>query len=274
MSRAVPTLPSQFAKLAALYQSSTFEGERDTARRKAEAILPPEAGGFDRALRIAAYHEVMEKAGPLNFLAGFDEFQEIDDPGHMAREAAKRAEKRRQQDARRAELVAEFGSLDAVLKPCAREKALLAAVRPWRKACARPHQRWTKSLAGLGSYDHQKASSELVAAIEGAYPMPTTYAEARAEVAYWDRRNGDMELASRDKFIGDEMLDTPCIWRRSFVRDLADHRMVLRTVGEIAERMRAYRWNETGTDTDIEDAILRDLDALAAREAGDGRTEL
>ena len=60
---------------------------------------------------------------------------------------------------------------------------------------------------------------------------------------------------------------TPCAWRYRLVRTFAEHRMELRTLPEILARMRAYHWNETGTDTDIEDAILRDLDAIAAREA-------
>ncbi len=172
MSRPVPQLPPQFAKLAALYCSSAFDGERDTARRKAEALLTPEIGDFDRALRIQAYRDAMAKAGPMSMFAGFDEFIEIDQPGHMARKAAEKAEARRQQDARRAELVAEFGCLEAVMEPCERERALLAAVRPWRKACPRPHQRWTESLAGLRSLGREQAPPELIAAIEGAFPMP------------------------------------------------------------------------------------------------------
>ena len=61
--------------------------------RGLEAILPLEACGFDRALRIQAYIEVHSPtAGPMSFMVGFDEFIEIDKPGHMAAEAAKRPE--------------------------------------------------------------------------------------------------------------------------------------------------------------------------------------
>ncbi len=48
-----------------------------------------------------------------------------------------------------------------------------------------------------------------------------------------------MELASRDEFIGDDMLDPPCRWRFEIIRDLAEHGMELRTIAEIAERVRA-----------------------------------
>ena len=264
----VPQLPPQFAKIVALMESTTHEPERDTARRKAEALLTPDIGGFDRALRILAYQRVRERAGPLSFMAGFDEFTEIDSPGHMARQAAERAEKRRQQDVRRAVLVAEFGNLDAVLKPCAREKAMLAAVRPWRVAQPGSRGRWTKTLAGLSTYDWKQAPAELIAAIEGALPLPTAYAEAVAEVAFRKRRNDDMELAVRNEFRGDSMLDMPTLWRWWIVEALAEHKIELRTLPEIIARMRAYRWSESGENTDIEDAILRDLDMLAAREGG------
>lgn len=269
MSRSVPTLPPIFIKLAALYRSTTFDGEKAAARSRAEAILPPEAGGFDRALRILVYQEVMAKAGPMSFMVGFDEYIEIDKPGHMAAEAAKRIEKRRLQDARRAELVAEFGSLDAVLKPSAREKALLAAVKPWRTAQPGSRGRWTKSIAGLETYDHRKAPPEVINAIKGALPWPVTYAEVIAEVAFWQRRDDDMQLAAtvNGGATGDYMLDQPAIWRMYMARDLAEHGMVLRTLPEIIERMRTYRFNEGGTDTDVEDAILRDLETLAAVEA-------
>jgi hypothetical protein len=268
MSRAVPTLPPQFAKLAALYLSSTYDGERDTARRKAESLLPPEVGGFDRALRIAAYHEAMARANSMNFMAGFDEFTEIDNPGHMAEQAAKRAEKRRQQDARRAELVAEFGNLDAVLKPSKMERAMLAAVKPWRVTQPGSRGRWTKTIAGLSTYDHRTAPAEVRAALEAAWPMPTTYADAVAEVRRWRQRDDDLELAATADGapIGDSMLDMPAQWRMWLVQDLAEHGMELRTLPEIIARMRAYRSDEGGSNTDIEDAILRDLDALAARE--------
>ena len=36
--------------------------------------------------------------------------------------------------------------------------------------------------------------------------------------------------------------------------------MPLRTLPEIIDRMKVYRSNEGGTDTDVEDAILRDLE--------------
>jgi hypothetical protein len=270
MSRPLPILPPQFVKLAALYRSSTYEPERATARRKAEAILPPEAGGFERALRIQAYHDARERAGANNFMAGFDESIEIDQPGYMAEQAAKRAEKRRQQDVRRAELLAEFGSFDAVLKPSAQEKALLAAVKPWRVAQPGSRGRWTATLAGLDSYDHRKAPPDLVEAIRKALPWPRTYADAVAEVERWRQRDDDMQLAiTADGGLscGDYMLDRPAIWRMYMVKDFAEHGMELRTLPDIIARLRAYRFNEGGTDTDVEDAILRDLDALAAREA-------
>ena len=260
----IPQLDPRFGKLVALAESSTHEAERASARRRAEAVLTPGVGGFDRALRILAYERARASA-PNNMFAGFDEFQEIDNPGHMAQQQAERADKRRRHDAQRADLEAEFGSLDEVIEPCQRERFLVVAVKRWRKACKPPHQRWTSTIAGLGLYDDDKAPAEVIAALEGAYPMPATYAEAKAEAQYWDRRNHDMELAQNND-CGDYGLDQVAVWRWRRVRDLVEHGMQLTTLPDIIDRMRAYRWNEGGTNTDIEDALLRDLEALATRE--------
>ena len=264
MSKIQPLDP-RFGKLVALMASSTHEAERANAKARAAAILTPDVGGFDRALRIHAY-ERARAAAPNNPFAGFDEHEEIDHPGHMAQQQAERAEKRRQQDDRRAELVDEFGSLEEVLEPCEFERLLVAAVKPWRKARKPPYQRWTSTIAGLGLYDDDKAPAEVMAALDTAYPMPTTYAEAKAEAAYWDRRNDDMDLAQHGD-CGDYGLDQVAVWRWRRVRELVEHAMPLRTLPEIINRMRAYRWSEGGTDTDVEDALLRDLEALAAMDA-------
>ena len=269
MSKPLPHLPPQFAKLAALYRSSTFDGERDTARRKAEAMLPPDAGGFDRALRIQAYHDAMEK-GRGNVFAGFDEFQEIDDPGYIARQRAAAAEKLRLWHERRAALVKQFGSLEAVLAPCDREKALTNALKPWRVPDKAPHQRWTWELKGWGSLDlAKKMPADMRAAVEGAMPMPTTIEAARAELAYWRERDEDMvhALGENGQYLGDSGLDRVAVARMEIIRDLVEHAMPLHTAADIAQRMRDYRWNEMGTDVDVEDALLRDLEALADREA-------
>lgn len=269
MSRPVPTLPAQFAKLAALYRSSTFEGERETARRKAEALLAPEVGGFDRALRIQAYHDA-RAAAPNNLFAGFDEMQEIDEPGHMARQAAQRADKRAAWLQRRAALVERYGSLEAVLEPCAREMALRKALKPWRVPAARPHHRWTRELKGWESLTlASKMSPDLRAAVERAIPMPTTYAEARAEFAFWQDRDDELQdaLSTSEQLLGDYGLDRVCVARMEIIRDVVEHEMRLETLPEILERFRIYHARDNLDEADMEAAILRDLEALAAREA-------
>ena len=183
----------------------------------------------------------------------------------MARQQAERSEKRRRQDARRAELVTELGSLDAVIEPCARERLLLKATKPWRQACKRPFQRWTAKIAGYGLYDEEKAPAEVLAAIDAAYPMPTTYADAKLEEVYWGRRNHDMDLALFGN-CGDYGLDQVAVWRWNRVRKLVEHNMPLHTLPEIIDRLKVYRSSDGGTDTVVEDAILRDLEALAMRE--------
>ena len=127
-------------------------------------------------------------------------------------------------------------------------------------------------------HDHRKALPDVVEAINGALPWPTTYAEARAEVAFWRRRDGDMNLAITVQSAAcpaDYMLDMPAIWRMWMVGELADYGLQLHSLPEITERMRAYRSSEGGSDTlDIEDArscaTLRLLAARTFRPLDDG----
>ena len=265
--QSLPQFPPQFVKLVALWRSSTFEGERDTARRKAEALLPLEAGGWDRALRIMAYQQV-RAAAPLNFLAGFDEWQEIDNPGHMARNAEKRAEARRRWEEHRKSLLERLESFEAVLEPCARERLLLAALRRWRVVSKPPHQRWTWKLKGYDGFTMLRdMPGDLRAAVEGAYPMPTTLAAAREELAYWRAREKDMEhaLSEDGTGLGDTALDRVAYVRMEVVRDAVVRGIRLKSLPEIVERFAFYR-EQGGDDQDIEDAIFRDLCALVGRE--------
>ena len=269
MSKPLPRIPEQFAKLAALAERSTFPAERDTARRKAKAALPSEVGGYDRALRILAYQAVMAKADPRNLFAGMDEFHEIDNPGHMARCRVAADEKLRRWHERRAALVERYGSLEAVLELCEREKVLTKALKPWRVLGKPPHQRWTQDLKGWGSLSlASKMPSDMRAAVEAALPWPSTFAEARAELAYWRERSEDMEhaLSTSVQFLGDGGLDRVCIARMEIIRDFVDHEMRLHTLPEILDRFRIFRDRDI-QEPDIEVALLRDLEALAAREA-------
>lgn len=260
----IPTLPEKFAKLVDLMGSTTFEPERANARRRAEALLTPEVGGFDRALRILAYDKA-RKAAPNNPLAGFDERTEIDDPGHMERQRAGRAEKLKTWHVRRAALIKRYGSLEAVEEPCEREALILDAVAPWRVPSKPPHQRWTRELRGWDSlYNIEKAPADLRAAVENAYPMPRTFEEARAELAYWRGRNEDLEdaMGQDGSYLGNYGLDHAAVARMEIVRALVEHEMQLTALPEILERYRLHRSNDWN-DRRIDDALFRDLEAMS-----------
>jgi len=260
----IPSLPERFAKLVDLMGSTTFEPERANARRRAEALLWPEVGGFDRALRILAYHKA-RSAAPNNPFAGFDEHTEIDNPGYMERQRAERAEKLKVWHARRDALIERYGSLEAVEEPCEREALILEAVAPWRVPCEPPHQRWTRELRGWDSlYSIEKAPADLRAAVENAYPMPRTFEEARAELAYWRGRNEDLEhaMGQNGSFSGNYGLDHAAVARMEIVRALVEHEMQLTALPEILERYRLHRSNDWN-DKRIDDALFRDLEAMS-----------
>jgi len=260
----IPQLDPCFAKVVDLMGSTTFEPERASARAKAEALLTPEVGGFDRALRILAYQKA-RSAAPNNPFAGFDEHTEIDNPGHMEGQRAGRAEKLKAWLARRAALIERYGSLKAVEEPCEREASIREAVAPWRVPCEPPDQRWTRELSGWDSvYNIEKAPADLRAAVENAYPMPRTFEEARAELAYWRGRNEELEhaMGQNGSFLGNYGLDHAAVARMEIVRSIVEHEMRLTTVPEILERYRLHRENDWN-DKRIDDALFRDLEAMS-----------
>ena len=236
-------LDPRFGKLIALMRSSTHEGEREAARNKAAAIAEASGSSFDRALAQLNY-EAVRAANPNNFLAGFDEYEEISNPGHLARLAAKKAEKQRIWTARRAAVLERYGSVDAAVAPCPRETLLRAALKPWRVVHKKPYQRWTSELKGWSYISLvEKMPADLRAAIEGAYPMPTSFDEACAEFTYWQTRDEDMRhaLSENGSDLGDYALDRVAMARMEIIRDLVDHGMQLTTLPEIVERFRVLR---------------------------------
>lgn len=131
-------------KVIDLWRSTTHEGERQAARARGEALAKAAGMTFEEAAKSAS---VAASGG--NPFVGFDDWMEAKEPGWKAARAAERKDREDARTARRAALIARFGSLAAVLEPCERERAILAAVARWRAACEPSHARWTHDLDGL-----------------------------------------------------------------------------------------------------------------------------
>jgi hypothetical protein len=140
----------KFAKVMAR-ASSGYDGERLNSMRLAEAQLVKDLGltfadianqlrdsgsaqpAAQSTAKSAAQPAAQSaQAATANPFAGFDDWMEKEEPGWKAKETAKRAERRRQRAAEQAEVIARYGSKEAVLAPCSREQRLNGCDAPPR----------------------------------------------------------------------------------------------------------------------------------------------
>ncbi len=200
---------------------------------------------------------------PLNFLALMARQEAAAPPAWRAR----RAEERRQRALRRDALIARYGSREAGWAPCEREKLLRAAVADWRIPQAAPHGRWTKYLDGVHVFDEPTA--RVRAAIATAYPLPTTFAEAQAEHAYWTARRDDMRDLHDDQLaeLIDDPLDGVARVRADMVRDLVMHELPTATLADLHARFAIMQDSEID-EPEMAAALLRDLTAMLKMDEG------
>lgn len=118
-------------KVRALMDGGKTEGERQAARRKAEAIAA-RAGLTLKAALSRLDAQVKQTAGnpftAKNPFQDFGDWMEAKEPGWKAKEARRRAAKEAARLARCKELLAEFGSEDAVFAPTDAEAAVREAL--------------------------------------------------------------------------------------------------------------------------------------------------
>ena len=264
-------LDPKFAKVVGLMRSTTHEGERASARTRAAAIAQRCGMTLDEALR--QHDAPTPTAVPRNFMDGFDDWMEAREPGYRAREAEKRCAKVAAWRIRKAAILARYGSEEAALAPCWRERLILDAVAPWREvdpdADFMPG-RWTHRLDGWSGYgfERDKMPAHVREAIATAYPLPSTFAEARAEHDYWEARDDEMGdvLDERGTDIGDTVLDIAAGVRACMVRDLAENDLPITTLVELHGRFAMYLDNESH-DTKTVKGIFDSLTAMMEREA-------
>lgn len=183
-------------------------------------------------------------------------------PAAPFRRAAERLERQR----RFQRLMDRYGSVAAVIAPCEREQAIMAAVAPWRVARPAPYDRWTASLgASRSAYDFAHTADEILRAIGMAYPMPVTFRDAQAEAAFWEERGLDLEAVLNEGDYDDFALDLPALYRSWLVRAAIESELKLTSLQDIADRIRAYQADDDPTDRGLA-AIFRDVLALASKE--------
>lgn len=179
----------KFAKIYSLMNSTSYDGEREAARDRAEAVACAAGMTFEEAVDvISAPASPPTEAAPTmqNPFAGFADYMEKHEPGYKARVAE---EARQREEARlkeRADLIERYGSEEAVMAPCEKEALL-------EKACAHlaevEEDGYVSNLDGWGPVSKNEDLPDSVRqAVSQAYPLPTTVVGAWEEWRYWNRR--------------------------------------------------------------------------------------
>lgn len=168
-----------------------------------------------------------------------------------------------------AQVIARYGSREAALAPCSREKLLRAAVARWARPQEAPLDRWTRSLDGWTTASLPRhMPPDIRRAVETAYSLPTTIAGALAELEYWERR--DRELAALvphrvEGEAGQTHLDLPAHARAIVIRRLVEHGLRAQTAQDALARAEYWR-ARAGRGSWMEAALLEDLRHLARLE--------
>ncbi|MGU3496127.1 transposase [Xanthobacteraceae bacterium A53D] len=191
----------KLAKVRALMERGATEGERAAARGKAERIA--KAAGLSLADALSKLDTRSPAQSIRNIFEGFDDWMEEREPGHEAREAAKRAERQARDDIRRAGILEQYGSEAALFARTEQEQALNRAIAPlatwrfWRAEDGTEH-RYAERLGGVkpkcGFWGFEDVTPAIRDAVMGAYPWPSTLGEALREVQSWGELRLDRGL--------------------------------------------------------------------------------
>lgn len=164
-------------KVRALMDGGKTAGERQAAKAKAEA----RATRAGMSLQAALSRLDIPGGQPANPFAGFADWMEGQEPGWMANEAARRADREAKRLARCKELLAEYGSEDAVFAPTDLEAAL-------RDALAALADEGDSLWRYRGFSFGQGPTDAMWQAMRGAVCVPETVQEAWAAFQAHDTR--------------------------------------------------------------------------------------
>jgi hypothetical protein len=254
-----------------LWRETNDDGVRQWERRTIELKAKLAGKTFEQAFDADEWQRQAVKKARGEKIGTFYDYEdncEAKGPGHKAAKAAdaaiqagRAAAQAAARATRRKALIERYGSAEAALAPCERERKLLDAVRSWRKARPVPYRRWTDSVDGW-SDAWTKAPAHVDAAIRTAYPLPETFASARVEYDYWRERDRELrDMLDVKSF--DYRLDLLALARMKMVEALIEHELPVRTPADLLERFRLYRSFEMN-DWKQEGRILSDLEGIVA----------
>jgi len=251
------TLPSKFELIVALMDGSTFEPQRVSAREAATKLAEQHGWQFDDALRATLRAKPRDLPPTRAQASAAAEAVRIEAERERARQQAWQI--------KTGPLIKLYGSFEAALEPCWRERALIAAVAPWRVAMPAPNHRWTESLDGNSS-DEVK-SVAIIRALKRAYPVPATFGEAKNEHDYWIARRKELALLLQHdpNSLYTENLDIVVVARQNIVSELFLYKLRVDSLQELHQRCSAIISSGSLSDEKME-GLHADIAVLAARE--------
>ncbi|MBY4639769.1 Lrp/AsnC family transcriptional regulator [Gluconacetobacter entanii] len=230
-------------------------GEADNARRMAAAMVEAQGYVLDDIPGLLADAGLGDGA-PQPGAGGFT-FYNMDNPAHVRawqrEHDAKRRRWMRDNADRIAEVIARYGSEEAVFAPTAEEKALDAAIEPFREA-------HPDDQADTFDGSHFSPSERVVAAMGQSIPWPDTIPAALAEYEAWDRLCDDRNVADGNNQY--EYLAAGASMRQSHLSDLIQKIIPARDLSDAIVRLRFQVAGEGSRDHP--EAVLADLERLQA----------
>jgi hypothetical protein len=202
--------------------------------------------------------------------ARVDDEMERKEPGYKSRKAAEQAAKKKEAAAYRKAVIAKYGSEDAAKAPNAMERAVDEAVAPFARKVMHKFSNGTfpcNSLDGwTGDFHNKELPKRVEAAIRAALPLPTTIAEAKAEVDAWQERSNELAAVWEEPEHRGEHLSLGCDARRHLVDDMVDHGLRAGSAADMLARLHALLDMEMTLGRKDLAPLLADLEHLAAME--------
>ncbi|MHC2019972.1 hypothetical protein [Methylobacterium sp. CM6247] len=251
-----------FAKVRALHDRTDSPGEKAAAMMKMQTLARKAGMSVEQALSTLDASKPKTQAQ-----AAADAFNEFFNTPEMR---AERAERERRRAAKCRDLLAEYGSEDAVWADTEREAALRRACEP----LLGPGETWNTvyRLDGWGAYESPSRMPESVRrAVAEAWPLPATTAAAWAEYEAAEKLDSD-----RCAFLPDYAPHSWAEARRYVLEDLCQT-LPARSLNDIRSRL---SWMEHVAKLDMarsweeQEPALRTLRADIERMAVRIRDEL
>lgn len=242
----------RLAKVWALAKGGN-EGEIDAARSRATAMVEPFGYVIEDIPDLLAEGGFGDGA-PTADPGGFT-FYNMNNPAHVKAWGRENAAKRRrwmQENADQiAEVIARYGSEEAVFAKTPEELALDAAVDPFRDP---------EVEGSFPTFDGKsfRPTEKVAEAMGRVVPWPETIPDALAEYQAWEKLQDDRNIADGNEQA--EYLSAGADLRRIHLGDMVEKLIPARNLSDVIVRLR-FQVESHGVHNDLE-AVLTDLERL------------